>query len=48
MRFETYHGALVIELRSLDWYRWMIAMLDLEAHAHNSIPYVHTGFSTVL
>ena len=27
---ETYHGALVIDMRSLDWYRWMIAMLDLE------------------
>ena len=25
---ETYHGALVIDLRSLDWYRWMTAMLE--------------------
>ena len=40
---ETYHGALVIDLRSLDWYRWMTAMLDLVAHPHSSIPYVHTG-----
>jgi len=24
---ETYHGALVIYLRSLDWYRWITAML---------------------
>jgi len=30
--FETYHGALFIDLRSLDWYLWMTAMLDLEAH----------------
>ena len=44
---ETYHGALVIDLRSLDCYRWMTAMLDLVAHPHSSIPYVHTGFSTV-
>jgi len=47
VRFETYHGALVIDLRSLDWYRRMTAMLDLEAYPHSSIPYVHTGFSTV-
>jgi len=33
--FETYHGALVIVLRSLDWYRWMRAMLDVEAHQHS-------------
>jgi len=46
--FETYHRALVIVLRSLDWYGWMRSMLDLEAHPHSSIPYVHTGFSTVL
>jgi hypothetical protein len=45
---ETYHVALVIVLRSLDWYRWMTAMLDLVAHPHSSIPYVHIGFSTVL
>jgi hypothetical protein len=44
---ETYHGALVIILRILNWYRWMTAMLDLVAHLHSSIPYVHTGFSTV-
>jgi len=45
---ETYHGAMVMDLRSLDWYRWMTAMLDLVAHPHSSIPYVRTGFSTVL
>ena len=28
----TYRGALVIDLSSLDWYRWMTAMLDSEAH----------------
>jgi len=46
--FDTYRGALVIVLRSLDWFRWMRAMLDLEAHPHSSIPYFHTSFSTVL
>jgi len=43
---ETYHGALVIDLRSLDLFRWMTFMLDLVAHPHSSIPYVQTGFST--
>jgi len=43
-----HHGALVIDLRSLDWYRWMTAMLDLVAHPHSSVPYVHTGFSTFI
>ena len=33
--FETYHGALVMDLRSLDWYRWMMAMLEFEAHPHS-------------
>jgi len=37
---ETYHGALFIDLSSLDWYRWMTAVLDLEAHPQSSIPYV--------
>jgi len=45
---ETYRGALVIDLSGLVWYRWVTALLDLEAHPQNSIPYVHTGFSTVL
>jgi len=40
--------ALIIDLRRFDWYRWMTAMLDLVEHPHSSIPYVHTGFSTVL
>jgi hypothetical protein len=31
---ETYHGALVIVLRSMDWYRWMTAILDLVAQPH--------------
>jgi len=39
---------LVMDLSNLDWYRWMPAMLDLEAHPQSSIPYVHSGFNTVL
>jgi hypothetical protein len=39
---------LVIVLRSLDWYLWMTAILDLVAQPHSSNPYVHTGFSTAL
>ena len=34
---ETYRGALVIDMSSLDGYRWMTAVLDLEAHPHSSI-----------
>ena len=37
-----------MDLRSLDWYRWMMAMLDFEGHPHSSSPYVHTGFNTVV
>jgi len=32
----TYHGAFVIVLRSLDWYRWSISILEFEAQPHNS------------
>jgi hypothetical protein len=39
---------LVIVLRSLDWYLWITAILDLVAQPHSSNPYVHTGFSTAL
>jgi len=47
-KIKIYRGALVINVSSLDWYRWMIAMLDLEALPHSYIPHVHTGFSAVL
>ena len=36
-QLETYHGAVVIDLRSLAWYRWMTAMLDLVAHPQTCI-----------
>ena len=32
------HGAFVISLKSLDWYLWIFAIFDGEAHPHSSIP----------
>jgi len=32
VRLETHHGALVIVLSSVDWYRWVTDMLDLETY----------------
>jgi hypothetical protein len=37
---ETYHGASTIILRILDWFLWIIDILDLLAQPHNSRPYV--------
>jgi hypothetical protein len=42
---ETYHGAFAINLKAFDWYVCDILVLDGLAHPHNSIPYVHMGFS---
>jgi hypothetical protein len=40
---ETYHGSSAIILRILDWLLWIIAMLDLLEHPHNSRPYDQIG-----
>jgi hypothetical protein len=45
---ETYHGASAIILRILDWLLWIIVMLDLLEHPHNSRPYVQIGMIMVL
>jgi hypothetical protein len=42
-----YHGLFVI-LSILDWLRCIIAMLDLLAQPHSSIPYVQIGLLIVL
>jgi hypothetical protein len=39
----TYHGASTVALSILDWHRCLIAILDLEAQPHNSVPYVYIG-----
>jgi len=33
-----YHGAFTIALSRFDWNLWMIAMLDLDAQPHSSMP----------
>jgi hypothetical protein len=45
---ETYHGAFVVILKVFNWYVWRILVFDGLAHPHNSIPYVHVGFSMAL
>jgi len=40
----TYQGASVIIRRMDNWVFGRIAWLDLLAHPHISIPYVHKGF----
>jgi hypothetical protein len=43
---ETYRGALVIVLRSLDWYRWMTALLT-NAHVYIRVrTHTHTHTHT--
>jgi hypothetical protein len=44
----TYQGPLAMVRRSLGWYLCMIAILDLLAQPHSSIPQVHIGLSIVL
>ena len=44
----TYQGAFIRDLSVFDWKRWSISMLELLAVPHNWIPYVQTGFITIL
>jgi len=39
----TYHGASTFARSILDWHLCMIAVLDLQAQPHNSLPLVHVG-----
>jgi hypothetical protein len=45
---DTYHGASVIDLSILDWHFCRMAILDLLAQPHSSMPYVRMGFMTTL
>jgi hypothetical protein len=44
VRFETYHGALVMERSMFDWNRWSTFMFDGLIHPQSWIPYVQIGF----
>jgi len=48
VRLVTYHGASVIIRIIVDWVFCRMAWLDLLAHPHISIPYVHMGFIMAL
>jgi hypothetical protein len=44
VRLETYHGAMVIKRRALDWNLWIIFVFDGSLQPHRCIPYVHKDF----
>jgi hypothetical protein len=44
VRFETCHGALVMERSAFDWNRWSIFMFDCLVNPQNWIPFVQIGF----
>jgi hypothetical protein len=48
VRFETYHGALVMERGTFDWNRWSTFVFDGLVHPQSWIPYVQIGFRTHL
>jgi hypothetical protein len=48
VEFDIYHGASVIDLSILDWHLCRMAILELLAQPHSSMPYVHMGFMTTL
>jgi hypothetical protein len=43
VKFETYHGALVIVRSTFDWSLWIILVFYGLAHPHSWIPYVQIG-----
>jgi hypothetical protein len=45
VKFETYHGALVIVRSTFDWSLWITLVFDGLAHPHSWIPYVQIGFN---
>ena len=46
--FGTYHGAFVIDRRTIFWNLCNTSMLELLAVPHRGMPYVHMGFMMVL
>jgi hypothetical protein len=45
VKFETYHGALVMVRSAFDWNLWIILVFDGLAHPHSWIPYVQIDFN---
>jgi hypothetical protein len=45
---SAWNGASTIIRRILDWLLWIIDVLDLLAHPHNSRPYVQIGMIMAL
>jgi hypothetical protein len=44
VEFDTDNGVTVIDLSILDWNLCRMAILELLAQPHSSMPYVHMGF----
>jgi hypothetical protein len=44
VRFETYHGALVMERSTFDWIRWSPFLFNGFVQPQRWIPYVQIGF----
>ena len=44
VEFDTYRGASAIDRRILDWHLYRMAILELLAQPHSSMPYVDMGF----
>jgi hypothetical protein len=45
VKFEIYHGALVMVCSTFDWSLWIILVFDGLAHPHSWIPYVQIGIN---
>jgi hypothetical protein len=45
---ETYHDASTVIRRILDWFLWIIDILDLLGQPHNSRSYVQIGMIMAL
>jgi hypothetical protein len=45
VKFETYHGALVMVRSTFDWSLWIMLVFDGLAHPHSWIPYVQICFN---
>jgi hypothetical protein len=48
VKFETYHGALVMVCRTFHRSLWIILLFDDLVHPHSWVPYVQIGLSTHL
>ena len=48
VEFDTYRGASAMDRNILDWHLCRMALLELLAQPHSSMPYVHMGFIATL